>query len=241
MNVKKIYSLITIGGIAICIILYRNGDLVLKDIGTAVLALFGTFLGATLAFRLNEQKEKTDEKKKQREALNRALFVLMRQHNAIIQLKRDMDTYSSELHLAFNMPAIKPPSYSDLVQHISDLEFLIESSNPNLLFELTIEQERFHQAIDSLRIRNEFHVNEVQPKIEAVGINGKRIPIDDASVLLGERVFIGAMTGAKNAKSHMDASNESLPKVMADLRKLAKEIFPGNKFLTYEVPEVAPR
>lgn len=100
MNVKKIYSLITIGGIAICIILYRNGDLVLKDIGTAVLALFGTFLVATLAFRLNEQKEKIDEKKKQREALNRALFVLMRQHNAIIQLKRDMDTYSSELHLA---------------------------------------------------------------------------------------------------------------------------------------------
>lgn len=238
MNVKHLYSIITIIGLIICIVLYGKGDLVLKDIGTAVLALFGTFLGATLAFRLNEQKEKNNEEKKQREALNRALFILIRQHNAIIQLKREMDKHSSDLHLAFNMPALSPPSYTDLVQHIADLEFLIESSNPNLLFELTIEQERFHQAIESIRVRNAFYVNEVQLKIAATGINGKIIALEELSSLLGERIFFGAMTGAKNAMSHIMDSNESLPKIMIKLRILAKELFPGHKFLNYEIPEI---
>lgn len=228
--------LITVGAIGICALLYIHGDLALKDIGTSVLALFGTFLGATLAFRLNEQKEEAETTRKQREALNRALFVLIRQHNAIIQLKRDMDDYPVDFHLAFNMPALKPPSYADLIQNIADLEFLIDSSNPNLLFKLTIEQERFHQAMDSLRIRNEFYVNEVQPQIAATGMNGKKVTVEEAAALLGEKIFCGAVNGATHAKKHVYDSSESIPKVLEELRGLAKELFPEHKFLAYQLP-----
>lgn len=237
MNTKWFYWVITITGISICIILYKQGDLLPKDIGTAVLALFGTFLGATLAFRLNEQKDRTIEDRKQREALNRALFILIRQHNAIIQLKRDMDKYHTNLELAFNMPAISPPLYNDLIQNLADLEFLIESSNPHLLLELAIEQERFHQAIESIRVRNTFYVNEVQTQIAATGINGKTITLEELPPLLGERIFSGAMTGAENAMKHIRDSNESLPKLMVKLRDLAKDLFPDHKFLNYEVPD----
>ncbi len=228
------YFLITIAAIGICTLLYIQGELGLKGIGTSVLALFGTFLGATLAFRLNEQKEEAETARKKREALNRALFVLIRQHNAIIQLKRDMDACPNDFHLAFNMPALKPPSYADLFQHVADLEFLIDSGNPNILFKLTIEQERFHQAIDSIRIRNEFYVNEVQPQLAATGMNGKRVTLEDAEALLGERIFGGAMNGAIHAKKHLNDSNDSIPKVLEELRTEAKELFPGHKFLDYQ-------
>lgn len=234
---KIIYAAIALAAIAICALLYVQGELVAKDAGTAVLALLSTFLGATLAFRLNEQKELSETARKQREALNRALFILIRQHNAIIQLKREMDTYPNDFDLAFNMPALKPPSYADLVQHIADLEFLIDSRNPNILFKLTIEQERFHQAIESIRVRNDFYVNEVQPKIASTGMNGKVVTMEGAAALLGERVFGGAMNGATHAKKHVSDSNLSLPNVLTELRGLAKELFPGHKFLAYEVPE----
>lgn len=234
---RLIYVLITVAAIGICAVLCITEVLGLKDIGTSVLTLFGTFMGATLAFRLNEQKEEAETARKQREALNRALFILIRQHNAIIQLKRDMDAYPSPHHLAFNMPALKPPSYTDLVQHITDLEFLIDSSNPNLLFNLTIEQERFHQAIDSLRIRNEFYVNEVQPQLAATRLNGKNVTPAEAETLLGERIFAGAMSGARHAKKHFDDSTESIPEVIEALRALAKELFPKHKFLAYQFPK----
>ncbi|MDP2030789.1 MAG: hypothetical protein Q8K12_14220 [Thiobacillus sp.] len=232
-----IYYLITLAATGIVGVLYAENILELKDIGTSILALFGTFLGATLAFRLTENKEQQKIKSLQREALNRVLFVLIRQHNAIIQLKRDFDKYPKDFEAAFNMPALKPPAYGDLVHNISDLEFLLESSNPNILFKLTVEQERFHQAIDSLRIRNEFYVNEVQRAIATAAMNGKSVSIEEAAKLLGERIFGGAMNGAKFAREHIIASNESIPEIMTEFRALAKETFPTHKFLSYEIPQ----
>jgi hypothetical protein len=234
---QPIYLLIVLISIAIVGLLYSNGALELKDIGTSILALFGTFLGATLAFRLTETKEKEKIKATQREALNRALFVLIRQHNAVIQIKRDFDKYPSLFEKAFNMPALKPPEYGDLVHYISDLEFLIDSKNPNILFELTIEQERFHQAIESIRMRNDFYVREVQIAIAATSINRKIVTIPDAERILGERVFGGAMNGAENAYELIADSNESIPKLLGELRDLAKQIFPDHKFINYSIPD----
>lgn len=231
---QPLYIVITLSIILICSLLFMQGDLGFKDVGSSLLALLSTFLGAALAFRLNEHKEKSEESRKQRDALNRALFVLIRQLNAIVQLKKNIESYKTDFELAFNMPALKPPEYSDLSQNIADLEFLISSGASNFLLNMTIEQERFHQAIESIRIRNEFYVFEVQKEISAKGINGVSLSVDEASVLLGERIFCGAMSGAKNARSLVFHCSVSLPKAILELRALAKNIFPGHKFLAFE-------
>lgn len=207
-----------------------------KDLIAPLLSLFGTFFGATFAFRLNEEKELRKLLELRREALNRALFVLIRQANAIHQLKQEFERFPSPFEKAFNLPAIKPPPYQDLVHAFSDLEFLLDSSNPGLLMELAIEQERFHQALESLRLRNEFYVEEVQPALAALALNGKRISMEQAAEFLGERLFHGAMNGAKNTWQCILASNESIPAVHKSLFQTAKMLFPGNKFTTYEQP-----
>ncbi len=229
-----LYALIIFVAIAIAATVFiYTGVMDLKDLFTSgILPLFATYLGAFFAFKLNEDKETSKLQATRREALNRTLFVLARQRNAIHQLKKDFDRFSSPLEKAINLPAFKPPAYSDLIHNFADLEFLLESPEPNLLFKLTIEQERFHQAIDSINIRNEFYVNEMQPALA----NLQGVRFEEVEKLLDKRLFGQAMNGAKNAYELICACNKCLPALHTEMRKLAKTTFLGHKFLDFEIP-----
>lgn len=100
--------------------------------------------------------------------------------------------------------------------------------------EIAIEQERFHQALDSMRIRNEFYVGEVQAALEKLALNGKQVTVVEAASLLGERLFGGAMNGAEIAWQHISSCNETIPTVHEALLRQAKALYPGHKFITYE-------
>ena len=232
-SVRIAYAGIAVAAIAAVALAIQQGAIGTKEIATAVLALLGTFLGATFAFRLNQDKEDKSLHKDRREALNRAMFVLARQANAVHQLWRDYEEFSDSLERAFNLPAMKPPNYSDVVHNFVDLEFLLESTDPNILLRLTVEQERFQQVIESIKTRNEFYVNEFQPKLAAVALNGKVTSAQELSALLGERIFKGAIAGATIAYKHLCASDQSLPEMQDALLSVAKQIYPDSKYVTY--------
>ena len=215
------------------------GELKVKDLLTPLLAIFATFFGATFAFRLNEAKELRALSNSRREALNRALFTLIRQANAVRQLTRDFQKYSSQFERAFNMPAYSPPTYADLTFDFSELDFLLDSSKPSILFALSIEEERFHQMISAIQIRNEFYVGEVQKAMAVHQVNGKKITAAKLEALLGERLFHGAVRGAEEAWQHVIKTDSSLPEIYEELRQLAKEIYPAHRFIDYEKVELA--
>jgi positive regulator of sigma E activity len=73
-----------------------NGHIEQNDIAISLLALLGTFLGATFAFRLNEHKEQQKIAEPKKVALNRALFVLSRQYNAVKCIYKLMENYKSD-------------------------------------------------------------------------------------------------------------------------------------------------
>lgn len=221
--------------LAVTITIY-TGAASLKDLVTPLLSLFSTFFGATFAFRLNEEKELRKTHALRREAINRALFVLVRQTNAIHQITQNFEKFPSLFEKAFNLPALKPPPYQDLSQSLSDLEFLVETSTPSLLMQVAIEQERFHQALESIRIRNEFYVVEVQPALAALALNGKRVTVEEMAASLGERLFSGAMSGAQSAWEHASLCTQSIPTVHKALFQEAKLLYPEHKFISYEIP-----
>jgi len=232
---KKAYPIILAAAVLIIGILFCIGILDRKDIGNAMLALFGTFLGATLAFRLEEEKERRKNADDQRKALNSALLILLRQYNALAQIEKDFANFPKDMPAAFSMPASKPPNYGELVHNVPDLEFLLDSSDPNILLELTVEQERFHQAIEAVNVRNEFYVNEVQKALSENKMNRKSFTPEEAESLLGDRIFGGAVNGAKNAREHVVLTCKSLTVMAEKLRRMAKELFPDRKFLMYEI------
>ena len=231
-----IYAVIIVLAAIVLLAIGYNGQLTQKDIAPSLLALLSTFLGATFAFRLNEDQEAQKLEASKRAALNRAIFVLSRHHNAIRQRFKDIQAYKSPFERAFNFPARQSPPYTDLVHNFSDLEFLLESTEPSLLFRLTVAQECFQQAIESLRMRNTFYVNEFQPELARLSLNGKVITLEQAEALLGERIFGTVINGAADVYEHLKGCDKSIPAIYEQLRQQASAMYPNHKFIQYEFP-----
>lgn len=208
-----------------------QGSIGQKEVGTAFLAMVGTFIGALFAFRLNEAKENTKINKERKAALNRALFILVRQYNAMRFLADQLAPYKTEFERAFNCPAFQPPPYSDLTYEFEALNFLLEVGEPNVLMRLSVEQEGFHQAIESLRVRNDFYVNEVQPVIAKSGFNLRAVPAHEFQAALGERLFSRSINEAAVMYAHVADLRKSLLATHAELFGAAKKLYPDGKFI----------
>lgn len=191
----------------------------------------GGFIGAYSAFWLRKYEDNKSDLSKQKNSLNKALFVLVRQLNAILNIKSDFDKYDTPFHRGLSLPAMKPHDYSDLKLDIESLSFLLENRHPQILLELVTEQERFDQAMSAINIRNEFYVNEVQPALSFHALNGRPLPLEEFEEKLGERLFQGALNGATTMYEHVYASEITLEQTYSSLRKLAKELFPDDEFL----------
>lgn len=208
-----------------------NETVTLKELAVGFLAALGTFLGALLAFRLNEYKDLNAKLLQQKTALRRALFVLARQTDAINSLLKLITPFETEIERALNLPAYKTPTYADLKQNFDELEFLLEAKYVNTLMRLAVEQERFHQSMEALRLRNEFYVDDVLPLLSKGSMNGKNLTQEDLLEGLGERVFYTAINYANALYFHVEENIESVKAIHLELFNVAKEIYPNDKFI----------
>jgi hypothetical protein len=191
-------------------------------------------LGATLAFRLNSLKDEIESLRKKKSALNLALFVLLRQYNAIQNILIAIEPFRNNQDRAFNLPAFKPPEYKDLKQNFNDLAFLLETDEIESLMKLTITQEGFEVTMTSLMMRNEMYINEIQKAISEKKLNGKSFGKKDLIEILGEKLFHSANQGVNQIYQHVDSSAKEIPLVFANFRSTAKKLFPKEKFIQIE-------
>lgn len=228
---RFLYSaLVLLASIAV-IAFAQLGSIGEKEVAGALLALLATFVGALFAFRLNEEKDKKSLLKAQKTALNRALFILLRQYNALATITKQLAPFSTEIDRAFNLPANKPPPYVDLTHDFDNLEFLLETEHANVLMQLTIEQEYFHQALESIRIRNEFYVHEIQPALARLKMQSRMVTANQLFTHLEERLFGLAINGAKEIYHHIPESKASILKMHYELFTTAKTLFPDDLFI----------
>jgi hypothetical protein len=212
-----------------------NGGIDQKTSVNLFFPLLGTFLGAAFAFRLQEDKETAKDERARVEAINRALYVLGVQHNEIRTHLKSFARFETDVDRAINCPAVMPLDNFERRQKIESLEFLLRSSKPNVLFQIDVEQQRFDTCMQAMRQRGQFHVTEVQPQLEKVFRRELEVSIEDLRKGLGERIFEGAMNGARTMFEQMEASNESLPSVARELYGLAKELYPDAKFVKFDL------
>jgi hypothetical protein len=201
-----------------------------------ILPAFTTFLGAVLAFRLNSLKDDKEELKKKKSALNLALFVLARQHNALQNILKEIEPFRDKPNRAFSLPAIKPPEYNDLVQNFGDLSFLLDldTNEIEILMKLTIVQEGFDVTKIALSSRNEMYIEELQKIISEKKLNGKNFTKEELVEIFGEKLFHGAIQGVDQIYKHVDFSAKEVPAAFSNLRCTAKKLFPKEKFIQVE-------
>lgn len=201
-----------------------------------ITAAIGAFLGAYFAFQLRKHEEKTAKIEKNKSSIDEALLILVRQANALQTIRQSLDKYKKPYERAFLLPAIKPPSYSDLKQNFQNLNFLIEHGEVQTILILSIEQERFEQAINAIEIRNIFYVQEVQPALSLHNLSKKNISLSELEKILGERLYHGSINGAQVMYQHIEQSSISTIEMIETLRTAAKKIFPDSKFIGFVNP-----
>lgn len=236
MSKGIIYVVAITAAVAIVALLASLGKLEWKDFGVALMALVSTFFGALFAFRLDESREGAKLRSGQKAALNRALFVFGAQHNEIRITKNEMDRYPHDISCTISMNAWQ--SAQALHQKVEELDFLLDSSDPNILFEIHIEQIRYEQVMSLIELRNRHSIDVLQPAIEASDL--RKLSSVSEEILrssLGDRIFETAMNYTRSMRYQVDASNESIPEVAAKLRMIAKSLMPEEKFVQFESVE----
>jgi hypothetical protein len=196
------------------------------------LTLAATFAGALSAYHLQNRREKIKEEKKKISDLNIALFTLLRQMNALASVKKDLDKYRDDKSRFFKLPPLQTNSYSDIRFDFQSLAFMLVSDDPNILHHLLVEQERFQQAIDAIKIRSEYQVKTIQPLLEAGDIGNKQVTWAEAEAAIGKYKLEGLVRGTDQVYYHVDESFNSSKNMLASLHASAKKQFPGVKFLT---------
>lgn len=241
MKWNVVYPVSAVSAVAIIGLLYLTDNLTLANFGSALLALLGTFFGALFAFRLNERKDADKERSRRISALNRAILVLGAQHNEIRTIVQEINEHPEPIARAFHMNAAMPVQSLRLEQRLDDILFLLKSSDPNILFELHIEQIRFDQALETVRLRAKFTADVLHPEMAKHQLKGKYVNERMLREMFGELIFESAVNMTHTMTYHTQGSNESLPALQKKLHALAKELFPGEKFVKFDLIDVPPQ
>jgi hypothetical protein len=212
-----------------------SSTLGLKEIVAGLLPFVGTFLGAWFAFQLNKGKENSLEKLRRIEALRLALFTLARQISAVDSFRREISQYVTIQNRAFNCPAFRPPRYEDLVLDFTQLTFLLDAESSDLLFRLSVEQEGFHQTLESIKTRNDFYIEQYQPLVAKKKLNQLDLSEEAFAGEIGEGIFKACIDGAMLMYENIDLSIDRIPKIMTELIDEAKRRYPDEKFLKIQV------
>jgi hypothetical protein len=228
---KRLNEISFIAILAVVLWVFAPHGLAAKDIGSAILAGISTLIGAFYAFRLSERKEKEGERARRIHALNKALFSLGRQVNAIQYIREEISPYDTDEKRLFGCEAAMPPDYSDVRVDFESLSFLLDSHDPDLLFRLSVEQDGFHQVMRAISLRAQYFVDQFQPAVMASGIMPGPFTLNEAREKIGPLVFDSALNYTTSMFTALDEALPRLQKVLVELEALSRQLYPGQGFL----------
>lgn len=211
-----------------------------KDVVGWAFPLIGTFLGAFLAFRFQEVKDRRAEMKGQIESVNKTLLTLASQYNHLFN-------YNSNVLIQHKHPMARISNFQatglgdrfDARIVTEDLVFLAYRGEANLLMELSVEQGRFDSAREVVALRCELMIKEIFPLVEKHGLLGQMITSEQLEAAFGERLFGTLVTATEQVYAHVPSTVESLLQASNKLHAAAKRLFPGMQFIKVAPPVAA--
>jgi hypothetical protein len=208
-----------------------------SNIITVVTAFAGALSGAWGAYKLQINKENKKEEKQKINSLNKALFILLRQINAMTMFKVNLEKVQEEdpIVRAFHLPAWKTNPYNDLKFNFEELSFILGTEDLNLLHELFIVQESFEQAIETINQRSIYFINKVTPEMELKDIDNKKLTaIEELKIEMDNNKIDGLVYATDNMYEHVYGTYQQLEDVELKLFNFAKSQYPNKKFIRFE-------
>ncbi|MCJ8214615.1 hypothetical protein [Aeromonas veronii] len=204
-----------------------------------VTVTFSTILGAYIAFRYNASIERqkreiliAENKTIEIAKLNRALFNLGRQLNAIDNMKLVLSRYNNDYELAFVMRVEKNFDESATVD-FDELTLILPDDLPMLL-ELDNEQAGFLITLESFQVRSEFFINRLQPEMAELGLLDRKVTLDELYKKLPCGTYKGAIQSAAAFKENVEKTSIGLENAFNKLRLACKNKYPEARFIKVE-------
>ena len=207
--------------------------LVLEALQPAVVPLGAAFLGAWLAFRLEDNARARQTVRDQVEAVNKALFVLIRQVNSLINTQTQIiNPHREDPDCYINMRPSLPKASGSPTLDLDSLSFLLETDDRNLLGELLVEQERFEAALQAMNERSRYHLEILQPRMEAARIGEHaEYSTDKIRSVLGESFVLLMQRATDDAIQLVDKTVESNSVLTGKVHVAMKRRFPKHTII----------
>lgn len=206
---------------------------------TAALALVAAYSGAKFAFQLEETRIQKQTDEAQVKQINRLLFELSRTYNHFLAIRRQfIDEYRNGPDGYITMPAMSDTSWLVPTFDFEQMAFLLKSSDPNLMGELSMLQEEASTTDLLIKQRSDVHINQVQPALEGLFLQfGERVPVNAIRGVLGTRMTAILENTSRQLVESVDHMLELVPTLIARVRAQARPMFPGHPLLKFTEPE----
>ncbi len=204
-----------------------------------ITTLLATFFGAWFAYKLRDNAKTRDERKSNIGAANRALFTVFQQINSLKIRQIDMiDPVRNHPGRFIAMQPVLREEHDNLRFDFSSLGFLLETQYKQIVLDLFIEEQRFHEAVKTINYRSALHMQQVQPILEHAGIQeGVDCTKEELAIVLGPRLYTTLQRATDQVVFHVDRTIATLSEVKGKMIKAFKELYPEGDFLNFELLE----
>lgn len=210
-----------------------------KDYVPALATLLAAFIGASYAFRLQSKKEERGERRKNIIAGNIAVFNILRMLNTLLSYKTQViDPVRGKKTAFIEMQPTLHLLEPDVELDLASLAFLLESDDPNILGEISVEYSRFQKALDAINQRSHLHMQQVQPILEKRGfVEGADYTFKQIEHALGNRLYITLGQATEQVINHVDSTIISLQETGAKVTGVLKTLYPEEKVMGVAVAD----
>jgi len=214
----------------------KHYDHITRVVTVSISALVGAFAAFLFNDHLTHAKEKREKETLVAEKvaiLNKALLNIALQLNAIGNIEKLLSRFKNEHEQAFKMPAEKNFNENIFID-VNEIA-LILTDYPQLLMEISVEQDGFIQTVESLKVRHEFYLKDLQPQMYELGLLDRKSTVEEYKDALPYYIFKGAYDSVLKLQANVKSSSKGLEKRFSDLRNTCKELYPGHSFMKLEL------
>lgn len=200
-----------------------------KTIVGAVATLIAAFAGAYFAYKFNADREQKRKEEIDLASANKAIFTLTRAYNYLASFnKQFLKPYkdSPEAYVAIQ-PSLGNSS-PDLKFDYDSISFLISERRAEIFTELSEFEELFAIFLETVKTRNHYHLNIVQPAMEKAGfIQGSPVTLDIIDGVLGNRTSSIMKNLTKELIEITQRGEDFSEELSNKLHEIMIDLFPG--------------
>lgn len=165
---EKILYVTLVVAVFVFLLVYLRREGIVEDgeITGFFMNIASVIFGAIYAFLLSDLREKGNKNSRREEKLNYLRFTLKRLSVLVAGIYQGISEYDDDFELAFSFPHLSDEGFEILPFDYEGLSFLLKSSDPDLILDLSLEYRAYESLRFSLINRVSYFKEAISPYIQ---------------------------------------------------------------------------